>query len=155
RMQTPSSPPDACIRSPHRRGKIADECRVFRIFLLLGKRRWPIFPFVQIVNDLSIARSKCASARRGGGQPMRRRNGYGDDCPKWQGRNLLRWIALAVLFGTIGPSSGCILTGPLQYVHNGFKVGPNYSEPPAPVASEWIGADDSRVVNRHLSDWWQ
>src|SRR5205085_1888206 len=24
------------------------------------------------------------------------------------------------------------------YIHNGFKVGPNYHKPPAPVAQDWI-----------------
>jgi NodT family efflux transporter outer membrane factor (OMF) lipoprotein len=86
---------------------------------------------------------------------MARRNGYGGDRPKWQGCILLRWIALAVLLGTVGLISGCVTTGPLQYVRNGFKVGPNYSTPPAPVASEWIEANDPRVQKDHLSDWWQ
>jgi NodT family efflux transporter outer membrane factor (OMF) lipoprotein len=33
-------------------------------------------------------------------------------------------------------AGGC--TGFREYVDNGFKVGPNYEKPPAPVASEWI-----------------
>ncbi len=32
----------------------------------------------------------------------------------------------------------CGCTSPLDYVRNGFKVGPNYQEPSAPVAPEWI-----------------
>jgi NodT family efflux transporter outer membrane factor (OMF) lipoprotein len=32
-----------------------------------------------------------------------------------------------------------------QYVHNGYKVGPNYARPPAPVAEHWIDAADVRV----------
>ena len=48
-----------------------------------------------------------------------------------------------------------MLTGPGQWVHNGFKVGPNYSRPPAPVAAEWIQANDPSVQNHHLQDWWQ
>lgn len=49
-------------------------------------------------------------------------------------------------------SSGC--TGPAEYLRNGFKVGPNYKKPPAPVANEWI---DSRSVNTstdELNSWW-
>jgi NodT family efflux transporter outer membrane factor (OMF) lipoprotein len=49
---------------------------------------------------------------------------------------------------------GCITTGPLDYIRNGFKVGPNYSRPPAPVAEQWIEAKDPNVQNRNLQDWW-
>ncbi len=52
-------------------------------------------------------------------------------------------------------NSGCILTGPGQWGRNGFKVGPNYVRPPAPVAAEWIQANDPSVQNHHLQDWWQ
>jgi NodT family efflux transporter outer membrane factor (OMF) lipoprotein len=50
--------------------------------------------------------------------------------------------------------AGC--TGPLEYVRNGFKVGPNYGKPPAPVAAEWIQAKDPNVKNGQLQDseWW-
>src|SRR5262249_17321690 len=51
-------------------------------------------------------------------------------------------------------NSGCITTGPLEWVRNGFKVGPNYCKPPAPVAPEWIEADPPGVQNRTLEDWW-
>jgi NodT family efflux transporter outer membrane factor (OMF) lipoprotein len=33
-------------------------------------------------------------------------------------------------------------------------VGPNYCRPPAPVAPEWIEANDGRVQARRLEDWW-
>ena len=44
-----------------------------------------------------------------------------------------------------------------QYVHNGFKVGPNYGRPPAAVAPDWIDAADRRVRNESddLSQWWR
>jgi NodT family efflux transporter outer membrane factor (OMF) lipoprotein len=61
--------------------------------------------------------------------------------------------ALASLVGFVLAGSGCT-TGPLQWVRNGFKVGPNYCRPPAPVAPEWIEAKDPNVQNRHLQDWW-
>jgi NodT family efflux transporter outer membrane factor (OMF) lipoprotein len=51
-------------------------------------------------------------------------------------------------------SGGCVTTGPLEWVRNGFKVGPNYCRPPAPVAEEWIQANDAKVQDRHLQDWW-
>lgn len=43
-----------------------------------------------------------------------------------------------------------------QYVHNCFKVGPNFMRPPAPVADRWIDADDSRVRSESSDDsqWW-
>ncbi len=42
-------------------------------------------------------------------------------------------------------AAGC--TRPSEYVHNGFKVGPNYCPPDAAVAANWIDADDMRVRN--------
>ncbi len=53
-------------------------------------------------------------------------------------------------------AAGC--TGPIEYVRNGFKVGPNYGRPPAPVADNWIDADDRQVQRDgdkdRLADWW-
>ena len=66
-----------------------------------------------------------------------------------------RWPALAGLVVVVLLISVCIMTGPGQWVRNGFKVGPNYGRPPAPVAAEWIQANDPSVQNRHLQDWWQ
>jgi NodT family efflux transporter outer membrane factor (OMF) lipoprotein len=43
----------------------------------------------------------------------------------------------------------------VDWVRNGFKVGPNYCQPPAPVADNWIQATDHNVQNRHLDDWWE
>jgi NodT family efflux transporter outer membrane factor (OMF) lipoprotein len=63
-------------------------------------------------------------------------------------------VALAGLVGAALLSGGCLTTGPLDWVRNGFKVGPNYCRPPAPVASEWIQAKDPKVRDRHLQDWW-
>src|ERR1700722_4520814 len=49
---------------------------------------------------------------------------------------------------------GC--TSMSEYVHNGFKVGPNYHTPDAAVASNWIDASDKRVRtdSDDLSKWW-
>jgi NodT family efflux transporter outer membrane factor (OMF) lipoprotein len=51
-------------------------------------------------------------------------------------------------------SAGC--TSITEYVHNGFKVGPNYKRPPAPVAEHWIDANDVRVRSEKPDDshWW-
>lgn len=51
--------------------------------------------------------------------------------------------------------AGC--TSFREYVSNGFKVGPNYRRPPAPVANDWIDADDMRLrkeENPELAHWW-
>ena len=53
------------------------------------------------------------------------------------------WTALAA-----AAAMACLLVGctSLQdYVHNGFKVGPNYRKPPALVAPAWVDASDLRV----------
>ena len=65
-------------------------------------------------------------------------------------RYLASLLALSILF-----SSGC--TTPLQYVRNGFKVGPNYETPAVPTAKQWIEADDQRVRSEtdDLSRWWK
>jgi NodT family efflux transporter outer membrane factor (OMF) lipoprotein len=64
---------------------------------------------------------------------------------------------LACLGGALLVTSGCITTGPLDWVRNGFKVGPNYCRPPAPVAPEWIEASDPRVQGPPPRDgaWWE
>ena len=52
-------------------------------------------------------------------------------------------------------ASGC--TGIQEYINNGFKVGPNYKKPPAPVASEWIDskAKGISIATEDLSSWWR
>ncbi len=61
------------------------------------------------------------------------------------------WTALALWAVCL---SGC--TPCSQYFRNGFKVGPNYGRPPAPVAERWIDAADQRVrsVSTDESRWW-
>jgi NodT family efflux transporter outer membrane factor (OMF) lipoprotein len=76
-------------------------------------------------------------------------------CPAALARpRLLRWAVAGSVVAAIVLNSGCITTGPLDWVRNGFKVGPNYCRPPAPVAEEWIEAKDAKVQERHLQDWW-
>lgn len=50
---------------------------------------------------------------------------------------------------------GC--TGVREYVHNGFKVGPDYKRPAAPVADEWIDSQNPRVssVPGDYRAWWE
>ncbi len=63
------------------------------------------------------------------------------------------WLMLAGL-ALLG--GGCVTTTPAEWVCNGFKVGPNYSRPPAPVAAEWIEAQDPRTQGQLPRDgaWW-
>jgi NodT family efflux transporter outer membrane factor (OMF) lipoprotein len=50
----------------------------------------------------------------------------------------------------------CGCTSLTEFVHNGFKVGPNYQRPPAPLASAWIDAANPQVksVPADYSGWW-
>jgi NodT family efflux transporter outer membrane factor (OMF) lipoprotein len=50
----------------------------------------------------------------------------------------------------------CGCTPLTEYVHNGFKVGPNYRTPEAAVAVDWIDASDKRVRtdSDDVSKWW-
>jgi NodT family efflux transporter outer membrane factor (OMF) lipoprotein len=55
---------------------------------------------------------------------------------------------------TLFLNGGCATTGPLEWVRNGFKVGPNYCRPPAPVAEDWVEGGDPRLQKRHVEAWW-
>jgi NodT family efflux transporter outer membrane factor (OMF) lipoprotein len=67
-------------------------------------------------------------------------------------RSVVGFAVLAVVALSLG---GCTTLS--EYIHNGFKVGPNYYKPPAPVAEDWIDGADRRI--RHetgdLSQWWR
>ncbi len=65
-----------------------------------------------------------------------------------------RCLAAMALFLSMAALCGC--TSLTDYIHNGFKVGPNYCKPAAPVAKTWIDADDARVKTSEvdLSRWW-
>lgn len=60
-------------------------------------------------------------------------------------------VSLAATF------SGCAYTGSFRdYVDNGFKVGPEYRKPAAPVADAWIDQYDTQVRSElpNYADWW-
>jgi len=63
-------------------------------------------------------------------------------------------LALCVLGSATLGACGC--TSLSEWVHNGFKVGPNYQTPPAPVTQRWIDDHDPRVQigNPNLATWW-
>lgn len=69
-----------------------------------------------------------------------------------------REISVAVLktFLAVAVVSTCGCTSTREWWHNGWKVGPNYARPPAPVASEWIDSADVRVRSESSdhSEWW-
>ncbi len=63
------------------------------------------------------------------------------------------WGALILMLAVF--SSGC--TGLHQWWHQGLKVGPEYGWPCAPVAAEWIDAEDLRISSpaEFAWDWWR
>jgi NodT family efflux transporter outer membrane factor (OMF) lipoprotein len=69
---------------------------------------------------------------------------------------LVRKIGLRSILFVAMASFGCGCTSPGEYVKNGFKVGPEYRTPDAPVAANWIDASDKRVRtdSDDLSKWW-
>ena len=67
------------------------------------------------------------------------------------------WYALVSLTLVCSLTSGCISGGLERWYRNGFKVGPNYCEPPAPVAEKWIDAGNPKVrseLEEHPT-WWR
>ncbi|HIQ21614.1 MAG TPA: hypothetical protein EYH34_10330 [Planctomycetes bacterium] len=77
-----------------------------------------------------------------------------------QGRCLPAWLmrsnaaALLVVVAVLVAGSGC--TGIGRWARQGFKVGPDYLRPSAPVAEEWIDFQDPSIVNEPAVDssWW-
>jgi NodT family efflux transporter outer membrane factor (OMF) lipoprotein len=65
----------------------------------------------------------------------------------------MRWL-WAPLAGALLLVSGCASFQ--EWTHNGFKVGPNFQEPPAPVATKWIDASDRHVLSKPIEKdgWW-
>src|SRR3972149_2775262 len=69
-------------------------------------------------------------------------------------RALRPWLGLLAAGTLLVSFIGC--TSPVEYFRNGFKVGPNYCPPPAPVAKHWIDSTDERVrsVSGDICQWW-
>ncbi len=64
--------------------------------------------------------------------------------------------ALSVLAATVLMlCAGC--TGTREYIANGFKVGPNYCKPAAPVADHWLDAEEPALSVGPVDDaaWWR
>jgi NodT family efflux transporter outer membrane factor (OMF) lipoprotein len=51
--------------------------------------------------------------------------------------------------------AGCA-TGLSEWIHNGFKVGPNYHQPPVPLPPKWVEEGNPRVRlgEPNLAAWW-
>lgn len=70
------------------------------------------------------------------------------------------WLPRLVAVFCVGTAplimSGCT-TGLSQYIHNGFKVGPNYHRPATPVPDRWLDEHDPRVHvgDPNLATWWE
>jgi NodT family efflux transporter outer membrane factor (OMF) lipoprotein len=70
-------------------------------------------------------------------------------------RGMPRAVLLTVsLFFALVSSSGCMYGR--NWLHNRFKVGPDYYKPAAPVADKWIDINDPRVISSPANDrqWW-
>lgn len=129
----------------------------FPSFIHLSAQTRPIIPIVRTVGSVSPTRQH--------GRPMLARPAshiwiqaehlMTERPVDKQESNTLRHFVLTGIFGAVLLSSGCVATTPMDWVRNGFKVGPNYEQPPAPVADEWIEAKNASVQNRHLQDWWR
>ncbi|REK18437.1 MAG: transporter [Planctomycetota bacterium] len=66
-------------------------------------------------------------------------------------------VPLAVLATCVACAlSWCGCTSVRDYVKNGFKVGPEYQTPPAPIAPHWIDQNDARLdtLTGDISSWW-
>jgi NodT family efflux transporter outer membrane factor (OMF) lipoprotein len=81
---------------------------------------------------------------------MRKRRKRSPRAPRWTWGLCLGAAAAAAL-----ALSGCTTSLP-EWVHNGFKVGPNYHRPPVPLSDHWIDQNDPRVRVGHpdLAAWW-
>jgi NodT family efflux transporter outer membrane factor (OMF) lipoprotein len=81
------------------------------------------------------------------------------ECGTVGGRNrcLARKVDGPLLVGVFNLALlACGCTSLTEFVHNGFKVGPNYERPSAPLAPVWIDAANPHVkrVPADYSAWW-
>ncbi|WP_425613506.1 efflux transporter outer membrane subunit [Anatilimnocola sp. NA78] len=65
-------------------------------------------------------------------------------------------IVTAALAMLLALTTGC-RTGPMEYFNNGFKVGPNYRTPAAPVSEMWIDYRNGELITQQQAywDWWR
>ncbi len=67
----------------------------------------------------------------------------------------MRKLLALLQVGLLVAVAGC--TSLSQYVHNGFKVGPNHATPAAAVADDWLDSSDARLTREPIDclAWWQ
>jgi NodT family efflux transporter outer membrane factor (OMF) lipoprotein len=70
-------------------------------------------------------------------------------------RGLGRWLCFLFVGLFLASFSGC--TSCRDYVANGFKVGPNYCRPAAPVGDQWLDAGNRSIDGGPIQNaaWWQ
>jgi NodT family efflux transporter outer membrane factor (OMF) lipoprotein len=70
--------------------------------------------------------------------------------PSWE-----TWLVYCCLAAAALAQNGCT-TSLGEWYHNGFKVGPNYHEPPAPLSHEWIDSLNPLVQHGdpNIVAWW-
>jgi NodT family efflux transporter outer membrane factor (OMF) lipoprotein len=68
---------------------------------------------------------------------------------------IVHWALSITLAVLLICSAGC--TSFRDYIRNGFKVGPNYCRPVAPVADQWIDSADPNISSEppKVDAWWQ
>src|SRR5436190_20064066 len=108
---------------------------------------------MSITLERNEVHSSCARLKsQAGGQGM---SGIAHQNPRYPVTSRRLWQPRGgVLFGLALLVCGC--TSPREYVRNGFKVGPNYAKPAAPVEQNWIDAGDKRLDSRTTAnvEWW-
>ena len=92
-------------------------------------------------------------ADRGGRDAVSSWMGYHPDRNVRRALGSLKRVAVVAALATV--CVGC--TGWNEYLHNNFKVGPNYRPPCAATAEHWIDSGNPNVHNTAPSDaaWWQ
>ncbi|MCA9023206.1 MAG: TolC family protein, partial [Planctomycetaceae bacterium] len=68
---------------------------------------------------------------------------------------LFRPLTLLTISSILFITSGCSYFG--NWLHNGFKVGPDYCKPEAPVADEWIDSYSTQIKEEYPNEsaWWE
>jgi NodT family efflux transporter outer membrane factor (OMF) lipoprotein len=65
-------------------------------------------------------------------------------------------LRIAAIVSGLALAVGGCTTSVHQWWHNGFKVGPNYSPPAAPISPQWIDAANKELLTEpaNVCDWW-
>lgn len=68
------------------------------------------------------------------------------------------WLCCLVL-PLMSGCAGLTDVSPIDWIRNGFKVGPNYQQPPAAVAEDWIDFNNPKLISASAGAddfaWWQ